>query len=274
MAILSSSVLLPFFLLSALASASPRPETRAVSDASLTDVSTAFSKAGIVPGLVPVFNPTGLLDVVFTDGTTQKAVNATPGTNLTMQQTADEPKFVLTVSNTTTASTAEFVIALVDPDAPTPQNTSLGQFRHFLGAGYRWSADTGVLTNSTAAPTEWFSPAPPAGSDPHRYLVLAYVQPDDFASKVSSILNATTPRTNFNVTAFSNTLGLGAPFAGTFFITGPDSTPTSSAPSSAASSGASASASATPQGSGATALHSQLTVTGAFAAIMAMYFLK
>ncbi|KAJ7846894.1 PEBP-like protein [Mycena olivaceomarginata] len=266
MAILTSSVLRTFFLLPALARASVRPETRAVSDASLTDVSTAFSKAGIVPGLVPVFKPTGLLDVVFTDPTTQKAVNATPGTNLTMQQTADEPKFVLTVSNTTSVSTAEFVIALVDPDAPTPQNTSLGQFRHFLGAGYRWNADTGVLTNSTAAPTEWFSPRPPSG--------LGSASPDDFASKVSSILNATTPRTNFNVTAFSNTLGLGAPFAGTFFITGPDSTPTSSAPSSAASSGASASASATPQGSGATALHSQLTVTGAFAAIMAMHFLR
>lgn len=86
MAVLTSSVLLTFFLLPALARASVRPETRAVSDASLTDVSTAFSKAGIVPGLVPVFKPTRLLDVVFTDPTTQKAVNATPGTNLTMQR--------------------------------------------------------------------------------------------------------------------------------------------------------------------------------------------
>ncbi|KAF7352605.1 PEBP-like protein [Mycena venus] len=224
MAILSisrNSLLLLFLLASALARPSAKLETRAVTDASLKAVSTAFSKAGIVPGVIPVFKPTGILDVVFTVPTTQKAVNATPGTNLTTQQTANEPNFVLTVSDTTIASNAEFVVALFDPDAPTPQNTTFAQFRHLLGAGYRWNADTGVLTNTTAALTEFVPPAPPPKSDPHRYLVLIYEQSEDFACKVPSILNASTPRTNFNMTAFSDALGLGAPFAGTFFFTGP-----------------------------------------------------
>ncbi|KAJ7368534.1 phosphatidylethanolamine-binding protein [Mycena albidolilacea] len=261
MGIFTSSFLLSFFLVSTTL-ASPRPEIRAVTDAALADVSAAFSKAGIVPGVIPVFKPTGILDVVFT---TQKAVNATPGTNLTTQQTANEPEFVLTVSDTTTASNAEFVVALFDPDAPTPQNTTFAQFRHLLGAGYHWNASTGVLTNSTAALSDFVPPGPPPGSDPHRYMVLAYVQSEDFASKAPSILNASTPRTNFNMTAFSDALGLGAPFAGTFFFTGPDATtPTSSsAPS----------ASATPKGSGAISLQSQLAFTGAFAAGLAMYFL-
>ncbi|KAJ7240357.1 phosphatidylethanolamine-binding protein [Mycena haematopus] len=265
MAIFTSSVLPFFFFLSALARPSPSLEIRAVTNISLTDVSTTFSKAKIVPGVIPVFEPSGLLDVVFTVPTTQQVVNATPGVALTTQQTVNEPQFFLTVSDTTTASNAEFVVALFDPDAPTPQNTSLAQFRHFLGAGYQWNASTGALVNTTAALTEFFPPGPPPGSDPHRYMVLVYVQFEDFASKAPLILNASTPRTNFNMTAFSDELGLGAPFAGTFFLTGPDVTTTSSSGSSPA---------ATPKNSGAVALPFQLPVTGVFAAMLTMVFLN
>ncbi|KAF7355501.1 Splicing factor 3B subunit 6-like protein [Mycena sanguinolenta] len=243
----------PFFFVFALARPSPSLEIRDVTNASLTDVATAFSKAGIVPGVIPVFEPTGILDVVFTVPTTQQAVNATPGANLTTQQTANEPQFVLTASDTAAASNAEFVVALFDPDAPTPQNTSLAQFRHFLGAGFQWNASTGVLSNTTVALTEFFPPGPPPGSDPHRYTVLVYVQSEDFASKASSVVNASTPRTNFNMSAFSEELGLGAPVAGTFFFTGPDATTVS-----ASSSGSSPSA--TTKSSGAIALRSQLAL--------------
>lgn len=42
-------------------------------------------------------------------------------------------------------------------------------------------------------------------------------------------MNATTPRTNFNLTTFGQSVGLGSPVAGTFFLTGPsDSTNTTS----------------------------------------------
>ncbi|KAF8195661.1 phosphatidylethanolamine-binding protein [Mycena galopus ATCC 62051] len=266
MAILISYLLLPVFIAAALARPSSRPQIRAVTNASLTDVSTAFSKAGLVPGITPVFEPTGFLDVIFTVPSTQQAVNATPGANLTTQQTVNEPQFVLTVSDTTTASNAEFVVALFDPDAPTPQNTSLAQFRHLLGAGYQWNPATGVLSNTTAAVTEFFPPGPPPGSDPHRYMVLVYVQSEDFASKVPSILNASTPRTNFNMSAFSDALGLGAPFAGTFFFEGPESTATSS--------GSSPSATPSPKSSGALSLHSQLAVAGVLVSVVATCFLS
>ncbi|KAJ6515670.1 phosphatidylethanolamine-binding protein [Mycena sanguinolenta] len=264
MAILTSSVLLPFFFLSALAGSSPSLDIRDATNASLTDIATSFSKAGIVPGVIPVFEPTGILDVVFTVPTTQKTVNVTLGANLTTQQTANEPQFVLTMSNATTAPNSEFVVALFDPDAPTPQSPTLAQFRHLLGGGFQRNANTGVLSNTTAALTEFFPPGPPPGSDPHRYTVLVYVQSADFASKAASIVNASTPRTNFNMTAFSDELGLGAPVAGTFFFTGPDATTAN-----ASSSGSSPSAT---QKSGAIALRSPLAVTGVFASLLTAYF--
>ncbi|KAJ7178933.1 phosphatidylethanolamine-binding protein [Mycena filopes] len=226
---------LPFLAGSTLASA--------VSSTSLTNISTAFSKAGIVPGVIPVFQPSAILDVVFA------TVNVTLASNLTIQQTADEPKFILTSDNST-AVNDEYLVALFDPDAPTPQNTSLAQFRHFLGGGYTWNvsngSNTGVLTNTTAPLTDYFGPGPPAGSDPHRYLVLAFVQPKGFDTAALSIVNSSTPRTNFNVTAFSDALGLGAPFAGTFFFVGPDAPTASGSSPPGSSTGASSPSGAIP----------------------------
>lgn len=80
--------------------------------------------------------------------------------------TAGPPIF--SVSNTTIVSPEQpLVIAVVDLDPPTPQNTSLAQIRHFLGGNY-FASETGELTNTTAAISEFLQPSPPNGSEPHR----------------------------------------------------------------------------------------------------------
>lgn len=64
-----------------------------------------------------------------------------------------------------------FVVAAVDPDAPTPQNPTNAQVRHFLGGNFepsRLSRSRATLTNTTAAVSNWRQPTPPAGSDAHR----------------------------------------------------------------------------------------------------------
>ncbi|KAJ7639019.1 phosphatidylethanolamine-binding protein [Roridomyces roridus] len=187
---------------------------------SASDVAAAFSGAGIVPAVVPKFAPSGILDAVFTVSDSQQMVNATPGTNLTGQQTASLPKFFFK-SDSTISSDVEYVVAFVDPDAPTPQNQSLGQVRHFLGGGFHADATSGLLTNNTPALSEYFKPGPPAGSDPHRYTILLYTQSKDFATKGPSLVNASTPITSFNISAFADAVGLGEPIAGTFFFEGP-----------------------------------------------------
>lgn len=60
-----------------------------------------------------------------------------------------------------------FVIATVDPDAPTPQDPTVAQIRHFLGGNFVEEAH-GALANTTAAISEFRQPTPPAGSDAHR----------------------------------------------------------------------------------------------------------
>lgn len=65
-----------------------------------------------------------------------------------------------------------FVLAMVDPDAPTPGNTSLAEIRHLILGDLHLngsaSSGTALLVNSTPALSDYISPGPPNGSDPHR----------------------------------------------------------------------------------------------------------
>ena len=61
---------------------------------------------------------------------------------------------------------------MVDPDAPTPRNRSLGEVRHLVAplvvATGADLASGAALTNTTPAVSDYVSPGPPPGSDPHR----------------------------------------------------------------------------------------------------------
>ncbi len=148
----------------------------------------AFTQGRVVPDVLPSFSPLASIDVVFTDPTNMQQLNVTPGMNLTMTrkfsfvfedtqvpdtapvppETSMQPQFFLNTTNTTLAN-GTFVLAIVDPDAPTPQNTSISQFRHMLGGDFRVNATGGVLMNTSAALSDFVPPTPPAGSDPHRF---------------------------------------------------------------------------------------------------------
>ncbi|TFY74990.1 hypothetical protein EWM64_g9022 [Hericium alpestre] len=194
----------------------------------ISAVEQAFNASHIVPDILASFNPTSIIDVVFTDPSTNTTIAVTPGINLTMEQTLLEPQFFLT-SNDTSLVNQTFVLALIDPDAPTPQDTSESQFRHLLAGNFHVNGSTNhsLLTNSSAALTDYVNPTPPVGSDPHRYTILLFIQPSNF-DNASSLVNASTPRPNFNLTTFGDQVNLGSPIAGTYFLTKADNTTTNS----------------------------------------------
>ena len=80
---------------------------------------------------------------------------------------------VFGIQNASTNTSSSFVVAMVDLDAPTPQDPSVAEIRHFLGGNYELQAadsnGLSILTNNTPALSEFIQPSPPAGSDPHRY---------------------------------------------------------------------------------------------------------
>ncbi|OCH92150.1 PEBP-like protein [Obba rivulosa] len=223
---------------------------QSASNVTVEDVSQAFTTSGIVPDVLSSFDPTAILNVVFHDQATNSSIDVVPGMNLTTEQTLLEPQFFLSTNNTS-FDQQTFVLVILDPDAPTPQNASLAQFRHLLAGDFHvnGSTDTGLgalLTNTSAALTEFVNPTPPAGSDPHRYPVLLFMQPANFSTVAPLFINASTPRSNFNLTTFAEEVGLGDPVAGNLFFTGPDNTTNTSATSSAAPTSSGSSGTTTP----------------------------
>ncbi|KAG5342293.1 hypothetical protein C0989_003422 [Termitomyces sp. Mn162] len=151
-----------------------------------------------------------------------------------MNQTATQPTFTLITDDTTTSMNNEtFVIALVDPDVPSPSGTGRTEFFHFLGANFSMDPSSSNLVNSTPAVLEWFPLTPPPGDPPHRYTLVVYEQPDSFSDVVPTLVNASTNRLSFNFSSFTVAANLASPIAGNYFLVGADNSTAASATPSA-----------------------------------------
>ncbi|TCD62350.1 hypothetical protein EIP91_007048 [Steccherinum ochraceum] len=183
-------------------------------DTSLATVKRTFDAANIPGDLQITFNPRVLLEVTFPE-TTGPDIHLKAGVQLPRNATAGPPTFNIRGQ----PGGGPFVVAAVDPDAPTPQEPTSAQIRHFLGGNFRL-VPGGGLVNSTAALSNFLQPTPPAGSDPHRYVFLLFEQPRGFNQQ--TLVNSTTSISNFNISQFAAAVGLGSPLGGTFMRVGPD----------------------------------------------------
>ena len=140
-----------------------------------------------------------------------------------------------------------FVVAMIDPDALTPQNPNISQIRHFLGGNFFVDKQHNcLLVNTTPAITEYYGPHVPrvVVSDPHRwgapfmsqlslrnppclllcsrYIFLLFKQPPHFNEQKEVTPGTDLPdRRYFNISKFAADVGLGAPIGGSFFYVGP-----------------------------------------------------
>lgn len=145
----------------------------------LASVKAAFENAGIVGDVIPAFNPRVLLTVSFPGtGTFTAGTLLTPARTravmccwLTLRadfadtEASQRPTFSIPRAF---GAGKTFLIAKVDPDAPTPQDPSVSQIRHFVAPDFRLGLRSTTLVNRTGALSDYVGPAPPAGSDPHR----------------------------------------------------------------------------------------------------------
>ncbi|KXN88544.1 hypothetical protein AN958_07180 [Leucoagaricus sp. SymC.cos] len=197
-------------------------------DTSIAAVKQAFNNANIPTDLKITFNPKFLLEVALPQNGTQLPIIVHTGIQLPREETAITPIFSLIdpahpLSSPSTTGPGPFVIAAVDADAPTPEDPTNAQVRHFLGADFftrRLPLEDGiespVLRNRTAAISEWRQPTPGGGN--HRYIFLAFNQPRGFDEQVGNFVNASTPIQQWDIAVFMQEVGLGDPIAGTFMM--------------------------------------------------------
>lgn len=183
-------------------------------DTSLRAVKAAFEKANIPSDVHITFNPSVLLEVTFPQPS-GPSITIHAGEQLPRNATVGPPHFAV---RGVLPPSREFVVATVDPDAPTPQNPTVAQIRHFLAGNFVRGRITGLeqrqLVNETVPLSGWQQPTPPAGSPAHRYIFLLFEQPEDFNSQ--TFVTANTSIANFNISQFAQEVGLGNPIAGSF----------------------------------------------------------
>jgi len=194
-------------------------------DTNVDTVLTSLRNNRVIPDVLADFTPAAPLDVTF------GKINVTAGQNLTIQDTANEPTFSF-LSTDTNVPSDKFLIAMVDPDAPTPQNPTSGQILHLLSDGFTSTTLTNgtsyVLSTQTTPTAAYMGPKPPNGSTAHRYVIAAYLQFPNFT--IPAGFNAAN-RSNFKLSQFVDnngqpTLRL---LAATFFYVGPASNKSSGA---------------------------------------------
>ncbi|KAI0073406.1 PEBP-like protein [Panus rudis PR-1116 ss-1] len=185
-----------------------------------------FANAGIVPSLLTSFDPEALVTLNYPGFET-----VAPGQALTKDQVAPTPGVQVTPANSSVTLNGKYTLAMVDA-GPVGTDESQGQTRHWLvnGVSLTGSNPSTVAEDGTVI-TKYAGPAPPAGSGPHRYVVLLYTQPDSF--KAPDDLSApNTPVSVFNFPDYVKNTGLG-PLVGGTYITVEEGTASSSLSSTA-----------------------------------------
>ncbi|KAJ7171258.1 PEBP-like protein [Mycena filopes] len=183
-------------------------------DVSIRAVERAFKVAEIPTDLSIDFKPTALLEVSLPQAA-GRPITLHAGIHVARNDTVGPPDFYV-VGN---AGRGPFVVAAIDPDAPTPQDPTVSQIRHFLGGNF-WN-EGGRLVNSTSAISDFLQPTPPPESDAHRYIFLLFKQSAEFATQ--TLVNSTTSPISFNISEFASAVGLGCPIGGTFMLVAPSS---------------------------------------------------
>ncbi|CEQ40929.1 SPOSA6832_02587, partial [Sporobolomyces salmonicolor] len=96
-----------------------------------------------------------------------------------------------------TAKPVLYTLLVLDPDAPSRSTPYWSPFLHYALPGLK--PKHGKVEMTSDALVEWTPPAPPAGSGPHRYVYLLYLQPTLSVSLPASrpSVNTTEDRMSF-----------------------------------------------------------------------------
>ena len=153
----------------------------------ITEVENSFKASGLVPDVLSSANFSLLLDIEFPADSS--GAIASTGLNITQPGQSSSrrlptshlrscavtsflPSFSIHDPEAGVNLNSTFVLVVVDPDAPTPQNRSVAEVLHYMGGGYKVSgniADHGfTLASNVTAVMPYFPPSPPNTSDPHR----------------------------------------------------------------------------------------------------------
>ncbi|KAK7424137.1 hypothetical protein QQZ08_008743 [Neonectria magnoliae] len=139
-------------------------------------LASSLEKARLAPGtassIIPVnFKPTTKLDVAFNTrpvsfGDLFRSSDCKSAPNISFNPETD------------IVAGASYLLLLIDPDAPTPDDPRFAFWRHWVLSGLQpASADGQSVKQAKDALTKYLGPDPKDDSKPHRYMFLLFREP-------------------------------------------------------------------------------------------------
>ncbi|KXS18178.1 PEBP-like protein [Gonapodya prolifera JEL478] len=166
-------------------------------------VKTAFQESGIIPDVIGDITPTIDLSIKYSE-----KIQATLGNELSPTDTQSAPHIIL--NDPHGSSSTRYVLAMVDPDAPSRESPSNAQYVHWVTE----MAGSGTKPTVKRDLVQYMGPAPPSGTGFHRYVFLLYRH----EGKVHFKSEPPKDRKNFNVAKWSQENGIGDPVGGEFYV--------------------------------------------------------
>ncbi|OXU26687.1 hypothetical protein TSAR_012585 [Trichomalopsis sarcophagae] len=171
------------------------------------DIPTEFATACIVPDVLPKA-PNELLTVTFKDSN-DKDKDMQFGDELTPTLVKDPPAM-----SWFSEDSAYYTVAMVDPDAPSRDDPKLREMLHWLVC----NIPGGDLSKGDVI-VEYVGSAPGKDTGLHRYVLLAYKQPEKLTIEEAHISNHEhTGRPAFSIKNFAAKYKMGDPLAGNMYL--------------------------------------------------------
>ncbi|KAM3956849.1 protein D2 [Aphomia sociella] len=168
------------------------------------EIQDLFKQHCIVPDILNTA-PSELLDIQYSSG-----VRVDKGKELTPTQVKDKP-----IVKWAFKDTEYYTLAMVDPDAPSRENSKFREWHHWLiGNIYGGDINNGEILS------DYIGSGPPKGTGLHRYVFFIYKQPNkcDFSTVSKLPNNSGDKRGKFSISKFAQKFQLGTPIARNFYL--------------------------------------------------------
>ncbi|KAK4108045.1 PEBP-like protein, partial [Canariomyces notabilis] len=194
---------------------------------STLDFKNRFVQSGIVPEVIAALDPSVSFYASYraADGHNELLV---PGSSLSVSEATMPFEFSVENLNNATNITAQtrFLIYLLDADAPSRNNPTARNLRHYLAGNYtRTGSNSTVLSTAQLlglptgqqAFTPFTNPNPAPNTGVHRFIYALYTQPARFNNAGFESVGMETETSNWNLSQWRTQLGLGPAIGATYF---------------------------------------------------------
>lgn len=162
-----------------------------------------LTKEAVVPDVIDS-KPSTSLQVEWASG-----VSAQQGNELKPTQVKEQPKIKL---DGLTKADKLYLLAMVDPDAPSRKEPKLREIAHFMIANI-----PGSELSKGDTIFEYIGSGAPQGTGLHRYIFLLYEQPNKITGLSKTPKTSRQGRMNFSMRKFAKDHQLSGPIAANFF---------------------------------------------------------